>query len=58
MVRDWCHIPPIYSGLRAQWQNFDRRKLPYTSRLQPYAAWWGMCGSVIAMLVRSVCPVL
>ncbi|KAF8123869.1 amino acid permease [Boletus edulis] len=38
----------FYSGLRAQ--NFDRRKLPYASRLQPYAAWWAVCGSAIAML--------
>ncbi|KAF8148387.1 amino acid permease [Crassisporium funariophilum] len=31
----------FYKGLRAQ--GFDRRKLPFASRLQPYAAWYSMC---------------
>lgn len=46
----------FYSGLRAQ--NFDRKKLPYTSKLQPYAAWWAVCASALTMFVRIVHPVL
>ncbi|KAG8221727.1 amino acid permease [Butyriboletus roseoflavus] len=42
----------FYGGLHAQ--NFDRRKLPYTSRLQPYAAWWVVCASAATMFVRFI----
>ncbi|KAH0826375.1 amino acid permease [Lanmaoa asiatica] len=41
----------FYGGLHAQ--NFDRRKLPYTSRLQPYAAWWVVCASAVTMFFSA-----
>ncbi|KAF9231741.1 amino acid permease [Melanogaster broomeanus] len=41
----------FYKGMRVQ--NFDRSKLPYTSRLQPYAAWWVLCGSAFTMFFSA-----
>ncbi|KAF9218914.1 hypothetical protein BS17DRAFT_790496 [Gyrodon lividus] len=41
----------FYKGMRAQ--NFDRRKLPYMSRLQPYAAWWAVCASAVTMFFSA-----
>ena len=40
----WCGICFIYirfyAGMKVQ--GMDRTKLPYYSRLQPYAAWYAM----------------
>ena len=44
----------FYNGLRAQ--SVDRNKLPYASRLQPYAAWWVVCASAVTMFVRFIFP--
>lgn len=47
----------FYKGFRAQ--GFDRATLPYASKMQPYAAWYGMFSSVIVCFVRafsSLCP--
>ncbi|KAH7890310.1 amino acid permease [Phlebopus sp. FC_14] len=41
----------FYKGLRAQ--GIDRSKLPYTSRLQPYAAWWAVCASAVTMFFSA-----
>ncbi|KAF7331999.1 Amino acid permease [Mycena kentingensis (nom. inval.)] len=35
----------FYAGMKAQ--GFDRTTLPYYSRLQPYAAWYSMCFSLL-----------
>ncbi|KAI0936272.1 hypothetical protein AcV5_004452 [Taiwanofungus camphoratus] len=34
----------FYKGFKAQ--GFDRSTLPYASKLQPFAAWYGMCFSL------------
>jgi amino acid transporter len=39
----------FYQGLLAQ--GYDRKRLPYASRLQPYAAWWVIASSLITLLV-------
>jgi yeast amino acid transporter len=49
----------FYAGLKAQ--GFDRTKLPYYTRLQPYAGWYGVCSTIIICFVRlalcsSFCP--
>ncbi|EIW74479.1 amino acid permease [Coniophora puteana RWD-64-598 SS2] len=48
----WCAIGIIYvryyAGIRAQ--KIDRRSLPYSSRLQPFASWWAIFACGITML--------
>ena len=39
----------FYAGMKAQ--GYDRRQLPYASKLQPYAAWYAM---VLCFLVSLV----
>ena len=39
----------FYKGMQAQ--KRDRSKLPYYSKLQPYAAWYAVCSIVIIMIV-------
>jgi len=39
----------FYKGMRAQ--GIDRRTLPYWTRLQPYAAWWGICSTLTICFV-------
>lgn len=41
----------FYKGFKAQ--GFDRATLPYASKMQPYAAWYGMFSSVIVCFVRA-----
>jgi len=38
----------FYEGMKAQGR--DRTKLPYYSKLQPFAAWYGLCSIVIILL--------
>ncbi|KAF8337995.1 amino acid permease [Cantharellus anzutake] len=35
----------FHAGLKAQ--GFDRSKLPFTSSLQPFAAWYGICWTLL-----------
>ncbi|GBE86317.1 Dicarboxylic amino acid permease [Sparassis crispa] len=35
----------FYKGFRMQ--GFDRSTLPYASRMQPYAAWWGVISCIV-----------
>ena len=39
----------FYEGMKAQ--GFDRAKLPYHSKLQPFAAWYALCSISVIMLV-------
>ena len=39
----------FYKGMKAQ--GMDRRTLPFYSRLQPYAAWYGLFSTIIICLV-------
>jgi amino acid permease len=39
----------FYHGYRAQGR--DRRDLPYTSRFQPYAAWYSLVMSLLISIV-------
>ncbi|KAF5382970.1 hypothetical protein D9757_006361 [Collybiopsis confluens] len=38
----------FHQGLKAQ--GFDRSKLPYVAPLQPFAAWYGLCATIIFCL--------
>jgi yeast amino acid transporter len=40
----------FYKGMKVQ--GFDRRTLPYFTRVQPFAAWWCVCGSAFVLIVR------
>ena len=40
----------FYKGMKVQ--HFDRSTLPFTSRLQPFLAWYGVCGSAFVLFVR------
>lgn len=40
----------FYKGMKAQ--GIDRSTLPFAPRLQPYIAWYGVCGSVVILFVR------
>ena len=42
----------FYAGLKAQ--GIDRKKLPYYSRLQPFAGWYGVFSTIIICFVRSL----
>jgi len=48
----WCAIGITYLRFRKGFlaQGMDRSKLPYTSMLQPYAAWWVVIGCVLCMI--------
>lgn len=37
-------------------QGFDRSQLPYASKLQPYAAWYGIVACFVVCLVRAILP--
>ena len=39
----------FYKGMQAQ--GMDRTKLPYFSKLQPFAAWYALCSISVIMLV-------
>ena len=39
----------FYKGMKAQ--GMDRRTLPFYSRLQPYAAWYGVFSTIIICFV-------
>jgi amino acid transporter len=39
----------FHQGLLAQ--GYDRKRLPYASRLQPYASWWVIASSLVTLLV-------
>jgi len=41
----------FYAGLKAQ--GIDRRKLPYASALQPYAAWYAAVVCIFVCFVRT-----
>lgn len=40
----------FYAGMKAQ--GIDRRTLPFSSRLQPYAAWYATVGTLVICFVR------
>lgn len=42
----------FYAGTKAQ--GIDRKTLPFASILQPYAAWYGACSTLIISIVRSL----
>ncbi|EIN06226.1 general APC amino acid permease [Punctularia strigosozonata HHB-11173 SS5] len=42
----------FYRGMKAQ--GIDRRRLVYSSRLQPILAWWGLAWNVIFILVAGL----
>lgn len=44
----------FYEGMKAQ--GIDRRGLPYASRLQPFAAWYSLCGTAFVLFVRISLP--
>lgn len=52
----WFGISLIYirfhAGMKAQ--GFNRKDLPYSSPLQPYAAWYAMIWCIIICFVRHV----
>lgn len=35
----------FYAGMKAQ--GLDRKKLPYSSKLQPYAAWYAAIATIV-----------
>jgi amino acid transporter len=39
----------FYQGLKAQ--SIDRTTLPFSSKLQPYAAWYGMISCLVVCIV-------
>ncbi|KAF8550183.1 hypothetical protein OG21DRAFT_1487961, partial [Imleria badia] len=41
----------FYEGLKAQ--GIDRKTLPFASRVQPYAAWWCVCGSGFSLIFSA-----
>ncbi len=50
----WCGISTtylrFYEGLKSQ--GIDRRSLPYSTRLQPFAAWYAL---IMCALISVVC---
>jgi amino acid transporter len=40
----------FYEGMKAQ--GIDRQKLPFAPRVQPFAAWWCVCGNALVLFVR------
>lgn len=44
----------FYAGMKAQ--GMDRKKMPFASALQPYAAWYGMIASFVICFVRLISP--
>jgi amino acid transporter len=40
----------FYAGMKAQ--GIDRKTLPFSSPLQPYAAWYGAVGTIVVCFVR------
>lgn len=43
----------FYEGMKAK--GIKRQDLPFTSRLQPFAGWWCVCGSAFVLLVGVSC---
>ena len=41
----------FYAGMKAQ--GIDRKSLPFSSPLQPYAAWYAAIGCLVICLVRN-----
>jgi amino acid transporter len=41
----------FYSGMKAQ--GIDRKTLPFASVLQPYAAWYGTCSTLIISILSG-----
>ena len=40
----------FYKGMKAQ--GIDRQTLPFAPRVQPFAAWWCVCGTAFVLFVR------
>ncbi|KAI9567922.1 amino acid permease [Boletus coccyginus] len=41
----------FYEGMKAQ--GIDRKTLPFAPRVQPYAGWWCVCGSALALFFSN-----
>ncbi|KAF8550181.1 amino acid permease [Imleria badia] len=41
----------FYEGLKAK--RIDRKTLPFASRIQPFAAWWCVCGSGFSLIFSA-----
>jgi len=41
----------FYEGMKAK--GIKRQDLPFTSRLQPFAGWWCVCGSAFVLLLGA-----
>ena len=44
----------FYAGMKAQ--GIDRKTLPFSSRLQPFAAWYAAISCLLICLVRAPWP--
>jgi amino acid permease len=42
----------FYAGMKAQ--GYDRSKLPFSSRLQPYAAWYVIVSTLVICFVSPI----
>jgi amino acid transporter len=42
----------FYKGMKVQ--GIDRKTLPYSTRFQPYAAWYGACSTITICFVRQL----
>ena len=42
----------FYAGMKAQ--GIDRKTLPFSSSLQPFAAWYGAIGCLLICVVRAL----
>ena len=51
----WFGIGVIYLRFRKGFlaQGYKTADLPYSSRLQPFAAWWAIIASLVTLLVGS-----
>jgi amino acid transporter len=49
----WFGIGVTYLRFRKGFlaQGHNTLELPYSSRLQPFAAWWAVCASLVTLLV-------
>ena len=46
----------FYAGMKAQ--GFDRKKLPFSSVLQPYAAWYVIVSTLVICFVSLFFPII
>lgn len=42
----------FYAGMKAQ--GIDRSKLPFASKFQPYAAWYGLISTLVCCFVSAL----